>query len=155
MKVRKIIPCHCVYVIVSIFVWDFFIHFVLWSCEFSGNTVKDEATVSITPPASEAGNDEDLLVPGFEMGKPLQKLAESSKAQMPEKKRRHRHLEGSQSPKNVKRPRRSLIEDYLTLPNKDKNHEQNGKEQSQEEEEEAEYEVETIVSFKKSEVSLL
>lgn len=119
--------------------------------QHNGNTVKDEATVSITPPASEAGNDEDLLVPGFEMGKPLQKLAESSKAQMPEKKRRHRHLEGSQSPKNVKRPRRSLIEDYLTLPNKDKNHEQNGKEQSQEEEEEAEYEVETIVSFKKSE----
>ncbi|XP_063594229.1 histone-lysine N-methyltransferase SUV39H2-like isoform X2 [Penaeus indicus] len=124
--------------------------------QHNGSTVKDEATVSITPPASEAGNDEDLLVPGFETGKHLQKLAESSKARMPEKKRRHRHSEGPQSPKNVKRPRRSLIEDYLTVVDKEQNQELNGKEQSQEEEEEeeeeeAEYEVETIVSFKKSE----
>lgn len=121
--------------------------------EISGNAVKDEATVSITPPASEAGNDEDLLVPGYETSKPLQKSAESSKARMPEKKRRHRHSEGPQSPKNVKRPRRSLIEDYLTIVDKAENQKQNGSVVSQEEDE-AEYEVETIVNFKRSEVRL-
>ncbi|XP_042858422.1 histone-lysine N-methyltransferase SUV39H2-like [Penaeus japonicus] len=116
--------------------------------QHNGNTVKDEATVSITPPASEAGNDEDLLGPGFETGRAMQK-SESSKGRPLEKKRRHRNVEGPQSPKNAKRPRRSLIEDYLTVVDKDKDQKENGKEEA--EEEEAEYEVETIVGFKKSE----
>lgn len=90
--------------------------------------------------------------PGFETGRAMQK-SESSKGRPSEKKRRHRNVEGPQSPKNAKRPRRSLIEDYLTVVDKDKDQKENGKEEA--EEEEAEYEVETIVGFKKSEVTFL
>lgn len=102
--------------------------------------VKTNSTACVTPPASENGSDVSFA-----------SCLDPADDQKPQKKRNRRKVveEASNIPK---KPRNSLIDHYLCK--QEKNPTEPKQNESEAKSEEVEYEVESIISMKRSQVSL-
>nr|XP_053627666.1 uncharacterized protein LOC128685187 [Cherax quadricarinatus] len=107
--------------------------------------VKGTETESITPPVSEAGNDDEVLGSALVQEGNVKVVDVKKKLSSSEKKRGRKKFLGDNAV-IPKRPRRSLMDEYVTAQNKMKSI----SEESSTKEQEAEYEVQTIMDFKKS-----
>lgn len=116
--------------------------------EHSDVLAKANGTASITPPASEAGNDDEVLASVLDQGEDTKEMVEETRLGESEKKRAHKGMLETHSSCVVKRPRRSLIDVYMRKPQDVEGKKNIPKDDSKTEE--AEYEVETIIAFKKS-----
>ncbi|KAG7170690.1 histone-lysine N-methyltransferase SUV39H2-like [Homarus americanus] len=108
--------------------------------EHSDTLVKTNGTASITPPVSEADNDDETLACVLDQGDHLQDVSGKIRLSL-DKKRTHKKLSVSSSSFMAKRPRRSLFQPYK---------EQEEDLENSDIKEDVEYEVETIIDFKKS-----
>lgn len=115
--------------------------------------VKASGTASITPPASEAGNDDEVLASVLDHGEDSKVMVVETRLGASEKKRARQSMSETNTSNVVKRPRRSLIDVFMKKPRENEEKENIPKEDDKTEE--AEYEVETIIAFKKSQVSNL
>lgn len=104
------------------------------SCYSADIPGKTSGVAGITPPASEVGSDEILA-----------RNHENTCGGMKRKTR------ASESPQKSKRPKRSLIDSYLIK--NESGVKKTKEEEEEDDEEEEEFEVESIIDFKKTQVS--
>lgn len=105
-------------------------------CCFADIPGKTTAEAGITPPASEVGSDEILA-------RNLENTCGTNK----------RKTRDSESPKRSKRPRRSLIDSYLIKDGSSAKKSEKEEKEDDDDDDEEEFEVESIIDFKKSQVS--
>ena len=108
-------------------------------------TGKVSGFAGITPPASEVGNDEILAISLDTTDNDKKIVATSLDTTDEDRKRKSRTSTELPIPKS-KRPRRTLIDDYITKENGSNNSAGDA------EQEEEEFEVQSIVDMKKSQV---